>query len=98
MSITKITKSQFARQFAKTNNLSIEKSQKYINSFIEVMTQNLAEDKQVVFVGFGSFRKSKRKAKEGRHPRTGELIQIPESTTVSFTAGKSLKNSVEQGA
>jgi DNA-binding protein HU-beta len=41
--------------------------------------------------GFGKFTKKTRPARTGRNPRTGTTIQIPERTTVAFSAGKTLK-------
>ena len=45
-------------------------------------------------VGFGTFKTSIRKASQGRNPRTNEVIQIPQSTRPKFTAGKGLKEAV----
>ena len=45
-------------------------------------------------VGFGTFSCSRRKASTGRNPRTGEPMQIKESTQPKFKAGKGLKDSV----
>ena len=41
--------------------------------------------------GFGKFSRKTRAAREGRNPRTGARIDIPERTTVGFTAGKNLR-------
>jgi DNA-binding protein HU-beta len=49
---------------------------------------------EVRLVGFGTFSCSKRKASTGRNPRTGEPMQIKESTQPKFKAGKGLKDSV----
>ena len=49
---------------------------------------------EVRLVGFGTFSCSKRKASTGRNPRTGEPMQIKESTQPKFKAGKVLKDSV----
>ncbi len=44
--------------------------------------------------GFGTFTVSKRGARKGRNPRTGEAIKIKASKSVRFKAGRTLKNSV----
>jgi DNA-binding protein HU-beta len=49
---------------------------------------------QVQIVGFGTFRVSKRAARLGRNPKTGEQIQIKASKTVRFSAGQGLKESL----
>jgi DNA-binding protein HU-beta len=41
--------------------------------------------------GFGKFTKRTRAERTGRNPRTGAEIKIPERTTVSFSAGRGLK-------
>lgn len=48
----------------------------------------------VQLVGFGTFRVSKRPARIGRNPKTGEQIQIRASKTVRFSAGQGLKESL----
>ena len=49
---------------------------------------------EVQLVGFGTFRVSKRAARMGRNPKTGEQIQIKASKTVRFSAGQGLKQSL----
>lgn len=46
------------------------------------------------FVGFGTFKVSRRKATTGRNPRTGETIKIEAANRVKFTPGKELKEAV----
>jgi DNA-binding protein HU-beta len=43
------------------------------------------------YPGFGTFSKKRRNARTGRHPRTGEPLQIPASNTISFAVGSELK-------
>ena len=49
---------------------------------------------EVRFVGFGTFKVSRREASTGRNPRTGEAIQIEAANRVKFTPGKELKEAV----
>ena len=49
---------------------------------------------EVRLVGFGTFSVARRKASEGRNPRTGEKIDIPESNQAKFKAGKGLKDAL----
>ena len=48
-------------------------------------------DGTVQLVGFGTFRIVKRAQRKGRNPQTGEEIKIKASKSVSFKAGKALK-------
>jgi DNA-binding protein HU-beta len=47
-------------------------------------------------IGFGSFSVKKRRARKGRTPQTGEEIKIPASKAIRFSAGKTLKDSVNK--
>jgi DNA-binding protein HU-beta len=44
--------------------------------------------------GFGKLKKTHRKARQGRNPATGAVINIPAKTTVKFSIGKSMKDTV----
>ena len=48
----------------------------------------------VAIMGFGTFTRKSRPAREGRNPRTGERIAIGASNSVSFKAGKALREAV----
>ena len=54
----------------------------------------LKQGQEVRLAGFGTFATANRKATTGRNPRTGEQIQIGESTSVRFKPGKALKDAV----
>jgi nucleoid DNA-binding protein len=43
------------------------------------------------YPGFGTFAKKRREARTGRNPRNGEILEIPASTTVTFTPGQELR-------
>jgi nucleoid DNA-binding protein len=45
-------------------------------------------------LGFGTFRKVYRKTHMGRNPRTGEKIKIKGRNTVTFKAGKTLREKI----
>lgn len=44
--------------------------------------------------GFGKLKKTHRKARDGRNPATGAVIHIPAKTTVKFSVGKAMKDTV----
>jgi DNA-binding protein HU-beta len=67
---------------------------KAIESVFQGIQNALIDKEDCQFVGFGSFKVKKRSARTGRNPRTGETIEIKESFTVGFNAGKNLKESL----
>ena len=47
-------------------------------------------------VGFGNFSVSRREATTGRNPQTGKAVEIPARNVPKFSAGKGLKDAVNQ--
>lgn len=54
----------------------------------------LARGEDATVAGFGGFSRKSRLTREGRNPRTGERIAIDPSSTVSFRAGKALRDAL----
>jgi DNA-binding protein HU-beta len=65
-----------------------------VETVFDIITDALKRGDEVRLVGFGTFSCSQRKASTGRNPRTGEPMQISESTQPKFKPGKGLKDSV----
>lgn len=65
-----------------------------LDDILEVISTALSEGEEVRLVNFGTFLVVKRKATEGRNPRTGAAIKIPSSKQPKFRAGSALKKSV----
>lgn len=90
-----MTKAELIDQMAKDAGISKTAATVALNSFTESVTKALKKkDGKVTLVGFGTFSKSRRKARKGRNPQTGEVIKIKASTAVKFKAGKKLKEAV----
>lgn len=65
-----------------------------VEAVFDAITAALANGDDVKIAGFGNFVVATRAASEGRNPRTGETIAIPEQKSPKFRAGKALKDSV----
>jgi DNA-binding protein HU-beta len=65
-----------------------------VSAALEVITEAVSEGNKVTLVGFGSFEKRHRKAREGRNPKTGETMTIAETNVPAFSAGKLFKEKV----
>jgi DNA-binding protein HU-beta len=61
-----------------------------VDSFIEAVTKSLKSGGKVTLVGFGTFSVSKRAARNGRNPQTGQVIKIKAKKVAKFKAGKEL--------
>lgn len=65
-----------------------------VETILDSITNSLKNGEEVSLSGFGTFRVSKRAARTGVNPRTGEKIQIPAMKVPKFKAGKKLKDAV----
>jgi nucleoid DNA-binding protein len=76
------------------NNLYLnEKTIKAVLSHLEsVICDELKQGSDLVVPGIGKFSVVVRAAKQGRNPRTGESILIPERKVVSFKPSKAIRD------
>lgn len=65
-----------------------------IDATFDAITEALKKGDKITLIGFGTFGVSKRDARTGRNPLTGEPVNIPARNAVTFKAGTQLKNSV----
>ncbi len=87
-------KVELVEAVATATGLTKTDSAKAIDATLEAITGALAKGDKVPLVGFGTFAVSKRAAREGRNPRTGETVKIAARKAVTFKAGSALKDSV----
>ena len=66
-----------------------------IEAVLEAIKASLKKGNPVTLIGFGTFKVSKRKARKGRNPQTGEEIKIKAKKVPVFKAGAGLKNAVQ---
>lgn len=89
-----MTKAELIDTIASNVRISNADAGKALDAVIDSIKRSLKKGDKVTLVGFGTFSVSKRKARKGRNPRTGEEIKIPASKVPKFKAGKALKEAV----
>jgi DNA-binding protein HU-beta len=89
-----MTKADLVAEMAKRSMLTKADAERALNSFIDVSKKTLKKEGRLALAGLGSFVVSKRKARKGRNPQTGEQIHIKASKVVRFRASKGLKESI----
>lgn len=65
-----------------------------LDATLETIIESVSNGDKISLVGFGSFEKRHRKARDGRNPQTGETIKIPATDVPGFSAGKGFKERV----
>jgi len=89
-----MNKSELVSAIAEKAGITKKDAEKYLQSFVDVVTEELAKGGKVQLVGFGTFDVAERKAREGRNPQTGKPMTIPASKAPRFKVGKALKDAV----
>lgn len=89
-----MNKAQLVEQIAKSTSLTKTDVEAVLNSSLEVIKKAVKKGDDVTLVGFGTFTKSKRQSRVGRHPQTGKEIKIPAMTVPKFRAGADFKKAV----
>ena len=66
----------------------------FLDNYIEVVQDALTKGDSVQLVGFATLSVGDRAERKGRNPQTGKELIIPASKVVKFSAGKQLKDAV----
>ncbi|WP_244834283.1 HU family DNA-binding protein [Clostridium sp. BJN0001] len=91
-----MNKSELIASMAEKSSLTKKNAELALKAFIESIEEALEEGEKVQLVGFGTFEKRERAAREGRNPRTKEVINIPATTVPVFKAGKEFKEKINK--
>lgn len=91
-----MNKTELVEAIAKATDLSKKDSEAALKAVTEAIKDALVKGDKVQLVGFGTFEVSKRAAREGRNPKTGDSMKIKACKAPKFKAGKALKDAVNK--
>ncbi len=89
-----MNKTELVEAIAKQADLSKAKAEAALKAFIETTKKTLKKGGEVQLIGFGTFSVTKRAARTGRNPQTGETIKIKASKLPKFKPGKAFKDAL----
>ena len=82
------------KQMADGAGITLKDAESALKAALDGIKKALKKNDKVTLVGFGTFSVSKRKARMGRNPRTGEALKIKARNIPKFSAGRELKDAV----
>jgi len=85
-----MTKAELVGKIAEDAGITKIAAAAALDSFMEGVTKSLKDGDKLTLVGFGTFSVSKRAARMGRNPFTGEQIKIKAKKVAKFKASKEL--------
>ena len=74
--------------------VSKKEAEAVVNATFNAIAEALKAGDKVQLIGFGTFEVKDVAAREGRNPKTLEVIEIPASKKPAFSASKALKEAV----
>ncbi len=92
-----MTKSELILRLAEQNpHLYQRDIERIVSTIFDEISAALARGDRVELRGFGAFSVKERAARQGRNPRTGESVSVPEKHIPFFKSGKRLRERVNR--
>lgn len=89
-----MNKAELIEVMAKAADCTKTQAGAALDAFTDAVTGTLKKGNKVTLVGFGTFSVTKRAARIGRNPQTGNEIKIAAKKVPKFKAGKELSTKV----
>lgn len=91
-----MNKAQLIEKIALKNNLTKTDAENFLDTTLEIISGAVSKGDEVKLVGFGTFVRTRRKARIGRNPQTGKEVKIAAAFVPKFRPGKEFKDSVQK--
>lgn len=89
-----ITKSGIAAHISEKNGITKKTASQILDDLAALGYKEAKRNGEFTLPGLGKLVLSRRKARKGRNPATGELIRIPAKRVVKFRVAKACKDSI----
>jgi DNA-binding protein HU-beta len=92
--MARMTQSEIIGALADQSGMKKSDVKGFFDSLSTMAISEVKKNGEFTVPGFGKLKKTHRKARDGRNPATGAVIKIPAKTTVKFSIGKAMKDSI----
>ena len=89
-----MNKTQLIEHIAATTDLSKAAAGRVLSTVLDSVSKTLKKGCTVSLTGFGSFSVTKRKARIGRNPKTGDALKIKAAKVPQFRPSKGLRDAL----
>lgn len=90
-----MTKTQLVDAVQSRTGLTRKQSADAVEAVLDTVQEVLGRGGEVALAGFGKFSVSERAARIGKHPRTGEAMEIAATRVPRFSPASGLKQAVK---
>jgi len=88
-------KPDVVKQVAEVSGLTQGDANRAIKALVKVIQEAMKKGEVISLSGLGSFRAKPRKARQGRNPKTGEIIPVPPGKKISFKPTTTLRKLIQ---
>jgi integration host factor subunit beta len=92
--VATISKKEIVKTVSERHGLTTTQTGQIVQVFMDQIIDELSRGNRIEFREFGIFELKRRKPRTARNPKTGDSVQVPEKTVVSFKPGKVMKAKV----
>ena len=89
-----MNKAELVEKLSSDAGITKAQAETTLKSFVEAVAKTAKKDGKLTLVGFGTFSLAKRKARKGRNPKTGNIVEVKPKRLPFFKVGKELLESV----
>jgi DNA-binding protein HU-beta len=85
-----MNKEELCNLISRQTKTSKTKVMLMLDKTFDAIENSLKKGQEVRLVGFGTWKKARRKSRPGRNPQTGQKLTIPARNVIKFTMGQHL--------
>ena len=87
-----MTKADLVEEVVRVTEVSKKHAEIIVNTVFSSIIEALRSEDKIELRGFGSFRVRRRRPRQGRNPKTGDHVAVPEKRIPYFKPGRELKD------
>ena len=91
-----MTKKEIVRTISEEIGLTQLKTKEIVQKTFDAIVETLVEDGRIELRNFGVFEVKQRAPRKARNPRTGDKVDVPEKSVVTFKPGKEMEQRVRE--
>ena len=93
-----MNKAELCTLVAKQNKITKQDAIKVVKSVFDIIIDALDNNEKVIITGFGSLNAVNAKARIGRNPQTGSVVNVPAKRKIKWSASTTLKRKINTKA
>jgi nucleoid DNA-binding protein len=89
-----MTKAELVKRISQETGILRKDTAVIVDSFLEALKDSLIKGNHIELRGFGTFNLKVRKPRNGRNPKTGDTVPVPERVVPTFKYTRAIKEEV----